>query len=327
MKRIAIGAAKEAAGEKAGGTAAGKVKNLSLDKRMAKHGWVFISPLLIGFVFIYLEVIVQSILFSFADIAPGDTSFGMTWVGWEHYYTALFVETDYARNLVNAMLQILYNVPLIIIFSLFVATLLNQKMRGSSVFRAIFFIPAVLVTGAIAASTSGNALANAMNGLEGISTGATGSATFTMQDFQNLFGGTVLNNTLYNYILGIINNIFNVVNQCGVQILIFIAGLQSINPSVYEAASIEGANGWDCYWKITFPLIGPMIYVNAVYTVVDSFTGSRNAIMNAVYSLGISQSKIGYASAYAWMYFVVILAVLLVLTVLIRLTILRKTKG
>lgn len=143
---------------------------------MAKHGWVFISPLLIGFAVFYLEILVRSALFSFQDVTPGDTSFQTAWVGLRHYYTALFVDTTYLRNLVNATVQLLYNVPLVIIFSLFVATLLNQKLRGSAVFRAIFFIPAVLVTGAIAASTSGNALSAAMNELEGISTGAGASA-------------------------------------------------------------------------------------------------------------------------------------------------------
>ncbi len=277
---------------------------------MAKHGWVFISPLVIGFLFFYLEIIVKSFIFSFQEIAAGESNFITTWVGLEHYYNALFVEQDYLRNLVNITTQMLYNVPLVIIFSLFVATLLNQKLPGRSAFRAIFFIPAVLVTGAIAASTSGNALANAMNELDGIATGGISQGTFNMQNFQNLLGGSVLNDSTFNYLLDAINNIFGVVKQCGVQILIFIAGLQSISPSIYEAASIEGANGWDCYWKITFPLITPMIYVNAIYTVVDSFTGSDNVVMKQVYELGIQQSKIGYASAYAWMYFLVILLVL-----------------
>lgn len=293
---------------------------------MAKHGWVFISPLLIGFVFFYLEIVVQSAMFSFQDVSAGESYFITTWVGFKHYYEALFVEQDYLRNLVNIMLQMLYNVPLVIIFSLFVATLLNQKLPGRSVFRAIFFIPAVLVTGAIAASTDGNALTNAMNNLDGITTGAVSQGTFNIQDIQNLLGGSVLNNSIFNYLVDAINNIFGVVKQCGVQILIFIAGLQSISPSVYEAASIEGANGWDCYWKITFPLIMPMIYVNAIYTVVDSFTGSNNVVMKQVYELGIQQSKIGYASAYAWMYFVVILLILGIIMLIMKLLMLRSEK-
>ena len=303
-----------------------KIKNLSLDKHMAKHGWVFISPLLIGFVFFYLEIVVQSAMFSFQDVSAGESYFITTWVGFKHYYEALFVEQDYLRNLVNIMLQMLYNVPLVIIFSLFVATLLNQKLPGRSVFRAIFFIPAVLVTGAIAASTDGNALTNAMNNLDGITTGAVSQGTFNIQDIQNLLGGSVLNNSIFNYLVDAINNIFGVVKQCGVQILIFIAGLQSISPSVYEAASIEGANGWDCYWTITFPLIMPMIYVNAIYTVVDSFTGSNNVVMKQVYELGIQQSKIGYASAYAWMYFVVILLILGIIMLIMKLLMLRSEK-
>lgn len=131
------------------------------------------------------------------------------------------------------------------------ATLLNQKLPGRSVFRAIFFIPAVLVTGAIAASTDGNALTNAMIIWMELQPVQSAKESFNIQDIQNLLGGSVLNNSIFNYLVDAINNIFGVVKQCGVQILIFIAGLQSISPSVYEAASLEGANGWDCYWKIT----------------------------------------------------------------------------
>lgn len=294
---------------------------------MAKHGWVFISPLLIGFAVFYLEILVRSALFSFQDVTPGDTSFQTAWVGLRHYYTALFVDTTYLRNLVNATVQLLYNVPLVIIFSLFVATLLNQKLRGSAVFRAIFFIPAVLVTGAIAASTSGNALSAAMNELEGISTGAGASAPSPMEDLQNLFGGAVMSSSLYTYILSIINNIFGDHQP-----------VRRTNPDFYSGPSVHFALGLrggfhrggqrlGLLLEDHLPLIGPMIYVNAIYTVVDSFTGSSNPIMKEVYSLGISQSKIGYASAYAWMYFAVIVLVLLAVTALMKLTMLRKTKG
>ena len=300
-----------------------KVKNLSLDKRMAKHGWVFISPLVIGFVVFYADMLLQSLRYAFSEVTPGDSMVNLEFVGLTHFHRALFVENDFVRNVVQSAWQTLYSVPLVIIFSLFVATLLNRKLPGRSLFRAIFFIPAVLVTGAIAASTSGNALSNAMNEMGGIATGAV-SDTFQLEDLQSLFGSAVLNDSLFSYILGAINNIFNVIKQCGVQILIFISGLQAINPSVYEAASIEGANGWDCYWKITFPLIGPMILVNAVYTVVDSFTASGNRIMTMVNDLGVAH--IGYASAIAWMYFVLILLVLLIVVAFLKLTVLRSTR-
>lgn len=282
----------------------------TMEKKMSKHGWVFVSPVVIGFVFIYFNVIGRSFLFSFQDIKPAENMFETTWVGLEHYYSALFVEVGYLRNLTELFIKMLYNVPLIIIFSLFVATLLYQRLPGKSFFRAVFFIPAVLVTGAIADSTTGNMLAGAMNELETLANGSSALDIFSLQDLQNLLGGAVLNNQLFNYLLGAINNIFSVVKQCGVQILVFIAGLQSLSPSVYEAASIEGANAWDKYWKITFPLITPMIFVNALYTVIDSFTGSSNIIMRTIYELGISQSKIGYASAYSWLYFLVIIIAL-----------------
>lgn len=307
----------------------GRKKNTSLntmEKKMSKHGWVFVSPVIIGFILFYFSVIGRSLIFSFQDVTPGESMFETVWVGFEHYYTALFVEVGYLRNLAEISLKMLYNVPLVIIFSLFVATLLNQKLPGKSFFRAVFFIPAVLITGAIADSTSGNMLAGAMNELDAAFSTGVASDIFSLQDLQNLLGGAVLSNQLFNYLLGAINNIFSVVKQCGVQILIFIAGLQSLSPSIYEAASIEGANAWDCYWKITFPLITPMIFVNAVYTVIDSFTGSSNIIMRTIYELGIGQSKIGYASAYAWMYFLVILIALSVIAVFMGIMRYRASK-
>lgn len=298
--------------------------NLSLERRMAKHGWVFVSPVLIGFVLLYAEILANSLWFGFNDMSPGDSSYVLTWVGLKHFNHALFVDTEYVRNLTNTILSILVDIPLIILFSLFIATLLSRKIAGKSFFRAVFFIPAVVITGAVAAGGN-NELVSSIGEMQGIETGAA-NELFTMQELQNLLGGAILSGGLYDYILSAVNNIFGVINKCGVQIIVFIAGLQSISPSVYEAASIEGANGWDCYWKITFPMIGPIIYVNVVYTIVDSFVGTDNHIMSTIYRTGVQESRVGYASAMAWIYFVVILAILGLSVLLINKVIMRRMK-
>ena len=299
-----------------------KAKNLSLEKSMAKHGFVFVSPVILGFVLIYGEVLLNSVVFSFSDISPGTSSYIQSWVGWNNYYRALLVDPDFIQNLANTLTALLYQIPLVIVFSLFVASILSRRIPGRTFFRTVLFIPAILVTGAIASSNN-NAMSSALGSLSGIDTGVVNKVKFSMADLQSLFGNSLLNSSVYSYIVNAINNIFNVINMCGVQILIFIAGLQSISPSIYEAASIEGANGWDCYWKLTFPMIIPMIYVNTVYTIVDSFVGSSNVIMRSVYSVGIEQSKIGLASAMSWIYFAVI-AVVLLLVVLILNKMLKK---
>jgi len=295
-------------------------KSVSIDKKMSRHGWVFVAPVVIGFIFFYAYILGKSFIFSFQDISAGESSFITSWVGIEHFKRALLVDVGFVRSLTDSVLTMLYNVPLIIVFSLFTATILNEKLPGSAFFRAVFFIPAVLVTGAIADSSIGNTLANSMQNITGVETGMISSqqGMFSVEDLQNILGSALAYNKIFEFLVSSINNIFNVVKLCGVQILLFIAGLQSLSPSIYEAAHIEGANGWDRYWKITFPLIIPIIYVNIIYSVIDSFVGASNPIMSLVYELGIGQSKIGYASALSWMYFAATLIFVLLVSLMWR---------
>jgi ABC-type sugar transport system permease subunit len=117
---------------------------------------------------------------------------------------------------------------------------------------------------------------------------------------------------LVSYVVTIINDIYGIVNRSGVQMLIFLAGLQSISPAIYEACKIDGATGWETFWKITFPMISPMILVNTIYTVIDSFTSADNSVMTYIanhYDKSTVQS-----SAMAWIYFVIVILIVLVVT-------------
>ena len=213
------------------------------------------------------------------------------------------------------MAQMLIDIPAIIIFSLFMAVILNQKMIGRAVFRAIFFVPVIVSTGIIAQidrSTS-----NVTTNMEGeVSTGQQaqggGSTTelISATDISALFSSMKIGGGLVTYVVQIINNIYNIVNRSGVQLLIFLAGLQSISPAIYESCSIDGATGWETFWKITFPMISPMILVNAVYTVIDSFTSANNTIMN--YIIQESVQRTAEATAMAWIYFILIVVIVAV---------------
>lgn len=293
-----------------------KRKIASLDKRKARAGWVFVLPFIIGFAIVYLPIIVNSIRLSFYNmqIVTGG-GYVLKWVGLENYEYALFKDPSFAQTLVTGMKELAFDVPAILLFSLFMAVLLNQKMAGRAVFRAIFFIPVILSTGIMESVEGQNILGSYMEDASGINDGSANSAAseiVTAIDIERLFSSMKIGTELVDYVVSMINNIYDIVNRSGVQMLIFLAGLQSISPAIYEACRIDGATAWETFWKITFPMISPMILVNAVYTIIDSFTTDSNSVMayiNSVYQSTDGQVR---SSAMAWMYFLIVMLILAV---------------
>ncbi len=299
-----------------------KNKGRSLARTKARSGWVFVSPFLIGFLLIYLPMIVESLEFSFTRIEiQREGGYELAFVGLDHYKYALFENTDFVRTLGSSIGQLAFNVPAIVVFSLFVAVLLNQKMRGRAIFRAIFFIPVIVSTGIIEyidlqdqmAEISGE-IANGGAGISaetGGETSDTGNQIVNMMDVAKYFQGMAIGRELVGYVVQIVNGVYDIVNKSGVQMLIFLSGLQSISPAIYESCQMDGATAWETFWKITFPMISPMILVNAVYTVIDSFTAQDNTMMsfiNTIYDGSKGQER---ATAMSWLYFLVVIVILL----------------
>ena len=304
-------------------TAKRSSKGKSLARTKARSGWVFISPFLIGFFLIYLPMIVESLQFSFHKIKiMGGGGYQLIPVGWENYEYALFKDTQFVKTLAGSIGQLIFNVPAIVVFSLFVAVLLNQKMRGRAIFRAVFFIPVIVSTGIIEwidlqdkmAENAGEMNGGAGAGISASTGGAeeTGNGLISMMDVRNLFGNMAVGTELVAYVIEIVNEVYNIVNKSGVQMLIFLSGLQSISPAIYESCQMDGATGWETFWKITFPMISPMILVNAVYTVIDSFTSQDNQMMSFIKTIYEGADGTVRATAMAWIYFLVVILVLLV---------------
>ena len=292
-----------------------KKKPASLDAKKARAGWLFVLPFVIGFVILYLPMLYSSIEFSFSKIhVLGKAGYALEYIGLENYRDALFSDAEFVRTLTESIKQLVLDVPAIVIFSLFMAIMLNQKMIGRAVFRAIFFIPVILTTGLIDQIDQGNAAMNYMNS-GGIDTGAGGGETeglINTMDITNLLGNMVIGTELVEYVVGVVNNIFNIVNRSGVQMLIFLSGLQSISPAIYESCKMDGATGWETFWKVTFPMISPMILVNTIYTVIDSFTSESNVVMryiSRVYNTGNIRPR-ELSSAMSWVYFLLVLALI-----------------
>ena len=299
----------------------------SLDKRKAHAGWIFVLPFVVGFVLIYLPIIIDSIKFSFSEIKTIINPMGGS-SGYQlliptgsdgspdiffNYKKALFEDPDYVRTLISGIKQLILEVPSIVIFSLFIAVLLNDKIAGRAAFRAILFVPVILSTGLIESIDASNNLMEFMDTSDSIDTG-TGQSTAAQLssaiDLEALFANMKVGTGLVEYVASAVDGISNIVNRSGVQILIFLAGLQSISPAIYESCRMDGATTWETFWKITFPMISPMILVNAVYTIIDAFTSESNAVMRLIDAVYGQPGGNVLSAAMSWMYFLVVILIL-----------------
>jgi ABC-type sugar transport system permease subunit len=292
-----------------------KKKAASLEKKKARAGWIFVLPFVIGFVIIYFPIVFESIRASLFYTTKVDGKFVDTFNYFNSYYQAFFHEDtgDFLQTLFSGIGEIVLDIPMILLFSLFMAVLLNQKMAGRAVFRAIFFVPVILSTG-IMDSIDASALDTYMESNEGIDDGSgqdAASSIVSAMDVQRLFAGMAIGDGMLKYVTDAINNIYEIVNRSGVQMLIFLSGLQSISPAIYESVQIDGATAWETFWKITFPMISPMILVNAVYTVIDAFT-TESTVMTFINTASQSLPEQGLAisTAMSWMYFLIVIAIL-----------------
>ena len=293
-------------------------KIASLDRRKARSGWFFILPFLIGFVVIYLPMIYDSIVMSLSEIHMAEAGMGgytLEFVGFQNYIDAFSSDPLFAKRLVEGLQTLAFDIPSILIFSLFMAVMLNQKMAGRAIFRSIFFVPVIISTGIMESIAAQDILNNYMGSTEGIDDGSGSSAATELvssMDLKLLFANMKVGTGVVDYVVEAINNIFNIVNRSGVQMLIFLSALQSINPAIYESCKIDGATSWETFWKITFPMISPMILVNGIYTIIDSFTNSQNVVMAYIADTYSKGSEV-LSSAMAWIYFLIVIVVVAII--------------
>lgn len=285
---------------------------LSLTGKEAVSGLLFIIPFLIGFFFIFLPLIVESLQFSFSDMQVTSEGYVLTRTsnhGLGNYIKAFAIDPDFNLMLLSSIGQILVQVPLVLIFSFFAANLLNQKFHGRTAARSIMFLPVIISSGVIIALESSDLLVSTMSETTDLSGGELASALNVMGFLTEY---TVLPAAVISVLATAVQGLYDIVIASGVQILIFLAGLQSISPSLYEASSMEGATQWENFWKITFPMISPLILVNSVYTVIDLFTNENNTMMTEIKNTIFTEIDYGYGSAMAWIYFVCIALLLLI---------------
>ena len=291
---------------------AGKPRRLmGLKRKQALAGYVFLAPIIIGLLWLFIPAFIQAIRYSLSNIKMGAGGIELEFVGFQHYNDILFVNTT-SQYLVNSFRQAAVEIPIIIIFSFFIANLLNQRFIGRNIARTVFFLPVIAAAGVIGQLNAGDLMETMFASGGKMDLGLASGAVYNYESLKQLLMDSNINQSFVSIILGAVDSLYHIVTSSGVQVLIFLAGLQSISPSLYEAAQVEGSNGWVSFWKISFPMISPLIMVNVVYTMVDTFTSYDNITMQYIRIFLYGNNNYAYATALSIVYILVIAVILLI---------------
>lgn len=279
-------------------------RRISYSTSRKLNAWLFLSPWLIGFIVFFIMPVVNTMLYSFNIVSVGKRGgMELEFIGIKNYIDLFRTEVSsnnmqFARIFLEENINIFVNTPLILVFSLFMALLVNANYKGRSIVRVIFFLPIVLgiqvVINNLTLYTGGDIIDNALS-----------SFMDSSELMEILIRYTFLPPNVTQFIAGVISNVFNLISKAGVQTLIYLAGLQSINPSLYEVAKIEGANSYDIFWKITLPMLSNVTLFVLVYTFVDLFLASP--ITKEIYWFAFRKNNIGTGSALSMVYMLNIL--------------------
>ena len=288
-------------------------KKISLEVKQRRYGYLFTLPFIIGAIIFIVFPMIVSIICSFANIKQGDGFMGYAYSNWGMInYSKIWIESnDFSKVLLEALKDMVSNVPVVVIFSFFMASILNAKFRGRGFARSVMFMPVIISSGLVV-SLSGDALAQQMmssSGGDRFAETASSGAIQVTEAFQIMLEEMDIADWMIDLIVGSVSGISTIVSMSAVSIVICIAGLQSISPSSYEASYIEGATKWEVFWKISLPMVSPLILLSVVYTIVDNFNGSNNKVISMIHN-NIVNMKFDVASAMAVSYSLIIIVIL-----------------
>ena len=281
-------------------------KRQGLEKRKAISGYLFISPFIIGFLAFMVKPLFQSLYMSFCDVQLNPGYLEYEFKGFGNFYNAFRVDIEFTQFLSEELLRMAYNSVAILVFSLFVALILNQEFKGRGLVRAVFFLPVILSSGVIVGIETSNTLLQSINA----SIEDSGAGTSITGYIENILVTTGIASRPLEILFEVIDGIYDVALASGIQIIIFLSGLQTIPKSSYEAAQIEGCTSWESFWKITFPTISPLFLVCWVYTVVDFCMRTDNDVIDKIKKTMVGKLDYGFASAMSWTYFVIVMAII-----------------
>lgn len=282
-----------------------KAKNLAKGNAIA--GYLFILPFIIGFLLFLVVPMGQSFYMSLCKVsATNGEGLQYDFIGLKNYHDVFFKDANYVPNLLTELKNMALFVPAILVFSFFMAILLNQDFHGRTFVRAVYFLPVILSSGIMLGLETNNSLLSNMADLIKKDT----SASSITQTLESILLTGEKASKFFEYVIKLVDQVYDVAISSGIQIIIFISGLQTISPSMYEAAKIEGCTAWESFWKITFPMISSLILVNVIYTIVDFCTKTNSDLMTLITNTLFVQFDYGLTAAMSWVYFVIIMAIL-----------------
>lgn len=275
-----------------------KRKYRGIEKIKEAYGRRFILIWQIGIILFVLIPICQSVGYSFSKVSPTDIGISTAFVGLKNYFYILKTDPNYLNYLADTMTKMLYSLPCIVIISMIIGIVLSSKFKGRLFFRCLYFLPVIIATGAVLewiTVCTDPSLTNA---------GVDGNETANMIDITEVMSTLGLEGKFVDYFQLAISKIFDLVWASGIQIVLFIAGMQSIPESLYEVSKVEGASKWEEFWFITFPMLSPITLLVIIFTTVELMTDKTNKIMDYVYTL-MATLNYDQSSAMLWLYLII----------------------
>ena len=272
----------------------------TMQAKRARVGTLFILPFIIGFLAFMVRPLIMSLQMSFSSVNVLDAT--MKPVRFSNYTYAFVSDPDFSRLLMEESGRMVINTIATLVLSFVIAVILNQNFKGRTLCRVIFFLPVILSSGVLPGIESSNQFFNLMANIS--QSVSESSGVNLSQSLQNLLSVSGVAGSVFDIIFQMIDAIYDIVMASGIQIIIFLSGLQSISPSLYEAADVEGCSAWESFWKITCPMVSPLLLVNCIYTIIDFFMKNSNSVMEHINDVMYgSQMDYGVASAESWVYF------------------------
>jgi ABC-type sugar transport system permease subunit len=273
----------------------------NIQKRRAHIGFFFILPWLIGAVAFFAVPMVRSALYAFNDINLTGTGVSYSFKGFDNFIYIFTEDANFLPNLTGAVFGVIYQVPVILVFSLLAAMVLRGKFKGRTLFRAVFFFPVIIASGAVITILREQVMMTASS-----VTAQQQAYMFTLPAFDGVTRALGLPSFMVSAAKAVVSGFFDITWKSGVQVLLLLAAVTNISQSVYEAADIEGATTWEKLWKITFPLISPTLLVTAIYSIIDSFTDYGNKVMRMITDY-FDKGSYEYSTAIGLVYFLTVL--------------------
>ena len=271
---------------------------ITMSQKLSLTGLLFVAPWLVGFVIFFLSPLAQAIAFSVNKVIITAAELRMEPVGAGNYADIFIRDAYYVDRLLNFIKELVLQLPLILVFSLVIAILINQRIKGQGIFRTIFFLPIIAVSGPV---------------MEMLTT--SGATTIPLVQQYGLYDliTSVLPHFLQEPVISLFSELLLILWYSGVPTLMFLAGLQKVDRTLFEAAFVDGASDWVAFWKITLPSIKGMILVNSIYVTVFLATAETNEVISLIQDNMFDASKgFGIASAMSWIYSLCIVLIIAV---------------